>query len=72
MLHGITRFAIAGPRRILITALLLMIAAGVYGAPVMEKLSAGGFRNPASESWYASRMLADKFGVNWMVLVSQQ
>ena len=40
MLHGITRFAIVGPRRILITALLLMVAAGLFGAPVMQKLSA--------------------------------
>jgi RND superfamily putative drug exporter len=69
MLHGITRFAIVGPRRILITALLLMVAAGLYGAPVMEKLSAGGFRNPAAESWYASQMLAGKFGQGDMQLI---
>jgi RND superfamily putative drug exporter len=69
MLHGITRFAIVGPRRILITALLLMVAAGLYGAPVMEKLSAGGFRNPAAESWYASQMPAGKFGQGDMQLI---
>src|SRR5262245_61817314 len=69
MLHRITRFAIANPRRILIAAVLLMVSAGVYGAPVMEKLSAGGFRNPDSESWYASQMLAHKFDQGDMALV---
>ena len=69
MLQGITRFAIAGPRRILIVALLLMVGAGVYGAPVMDSLSAGGFRNPASESWHATEMLADKFEQGDMQLI---
>ena len=69
MLSHITRFAIAAPRRILILTLLLMAGAGVYGAPVMDSLSAGGFRNPASQSWDATKMLADKFDQGDMQLI---
>ena len=69
MLCHMTRFAIAAPRRILIVALLLMAGAGVYGAPVMDSLSAGGFRNPASESWDATQMLAHKFEQGDMNLI---
>ena len=46
MLQGITRSRSQAPRRILIVALLLMVGARVYGAPVMDSLSAGGFRKP--------------------------
>ena len=69
MLCKITCFAIAAPRRILILALLLMAGAGVYGAPVMDSLSAGGFRNPASESWDATQMLAHTFEQGDMNLI---
>ena len=69
MLCHMTRFAIAAPRRILILALLLMAGAGVYGAPVMDSLSAGGFRNPASESWDATQMLAHTFEQGDMNLI---
>src|SRR6478609_8931382 len=69
MLCHMTRFAIAAPRRILILALLLMAGAGVYGAAVMDSLSAGGFRNPASESWDATQMLAHTFEQGDMNLI---
>src|SRR3954468_14051656 len=69
MLCHITCFAISAPRRILILALLLMAGAGVYGAPVMDSLSAGGFRNPASESWDATQMLAHTFEQGDMNLI---
>src|SRR3954454_24521722 len=69
MLSRTTRYAIAVPRRILILALLLMAGAGVYGAPVMDSLSAGGFRNPASESWHATQMLADTVEQGDMTLI---
>ena len=44
MLQGITRFAIAGTGDILIVAVPLMVVRGSTSAPVMDSLSAGGFR----------------------------
>ncbi|AFM18708.1 putative RND superfamily drug exporter [Mycolicibacterium chubuense NBB4] len=61
MLHRIALLAIAAPRRILAGALLVMVACGVFGVPVAEHLSAGGFQDPTSESAQATRLLVDKF-----------
>ena len=62
MLQGIARFAIAAPRRIIGVALLVFIAAAVFGIPVAESLSPGGFQDPNSESAKAIKVLTDKFG----------
>jgi RND superfamily putative drug exporter len=61
VLHRIARLAIAAPRRILITAALIMVAAAVFGVPVAKSLSAGGFQDPGSESSQANRLLTEKF-----------
>ena len=61
MLQGIARLAIAAPRRIIGLALLVMVAAGIFGLPVTKTLSAGGFNDPSSQSAKASALLADKF-----------
>ena len=61
MLQRIARLAIAAPRRILVIAALVMVAAAVFGIPVARSLSAGGFQDPASESAHAIRLLTDKF-----------
>ena len=60
-LAWIARRAIAAPRRVIAAALLLMVAAGIFGAPVTQSLSAGGFQDPDSESWQAGRLLSEKF-----------
>jgi RND superfamily putative drug exporter len=62
MLHRIARLAIAGPRRIIAAAVLVLVAAAVFGLPVAKSLSAGGFQDPASESAQAIKLLTDKFG----------
>ena len=62
MLHRIALLAIAAPRRILAVAILVMMAAAVFGIPVAKSLSAGGFQDPNSESSQAGRVLTDKFG----------
>jgi uncharacterized membrane protein YdfJ with MMPL/SSD domain len=62
MLQRIARLAIAAPRRILAVAVLVMVAAAVFGIPVAKSLSAGGFQDPASESARAIALLGDKFG----------
>jgi len=69
MLQAIAKLAIAEPRRIITAALLIMVGAAIFGLPVVKSLPAGGFRDPTSESWHASRMLSDKFGHGDMQLV---
>ncbi|GBE66475.1 membrane protein [Mycobacterium sp. MFM001] len=61
MLHAITRLAIAAPRRIITVAILAVLAAAVFGVPVVNSLSAGGFQDPTAESSRATELLRDKF-----------
>jgi uncharacterized membrane protein YdfJ with MMPL/SSD domain len=61
MLKRIARLAIAAPKRVLAVAALLMVAAAIFGIPVIKSLSAGGFQDPTSESSQAARLLADRF-----------
>lgn len=53
--------ALRFPRRILVIAALLTVAAAVFGIPVANHLSAGGFQDPGSESAQAARLLGAKF-----------
>ncbi|MEZ0342330.1 MMPL family transporter [Mycobacterium sp. pV006] len=69
MLHRIALMAIAAPRRILIGAVLVMIACGVFGVPVAQHLSAGGFQDPSSQSARATEILVDKFDQGDMELI---
>lgn len=62
MLQGIARLALAAPRRIITIAGLVLIGAALFGIPVAQSLSAGGFQDPSSESAQAIQLLTDKFG----------
>ena len=62
MLQRIADLAISAPRRILAAAVLVAVAAGIFGIPVAQSLSASGFQDPNSESSRASQLLTDKFG----------
>ena len=62
MLHRIALMAIAAPRRIIAVAVLVLVAAAIFGIPVAKSLSAGGFQDPTSESAAGHQLLADKFG----------
>jgi putative drug exporter of the RND superfamily len=62
MLQRIARLAIAAPRRIVGAAVLVFIAAAIFGIPVANSLSPGGFQDPHSESARAIGVLSDKFG----------
>ena len=62
MLQRIARLAIAAPRRIIGVAVLVFIAAAVFGIPVADSLIPGGFQDPNSESAHAINVLTDKFG----------
>ncbi|ODQ94946.1 MMPL family transporter [Mycolicibacterium holsaticum] len=69
MLHRIARLALTAPRRIIAVAVLVMVACGIFGIPVVKHLSAGGFADPTSESAQANRLLVDKFGQGDMELL---
>ena len=69
MLQGIARLAIAAPKRIVVIALLVMVATGIFGIPVTKSLSAGGFQDPTSESAQATKLLVDKFDQGDMELL---
>ena len=62
LLQRIADLAISAPRRILAAAVLVAVAAGIFGIPVAQSLSASGFQDPNSESSRASQLLTDKFG----------
>lgn len=62
MLRGIARIAIAAPRRIIAAAVFVLVVCGIFGIPVVNRLSAGGFQDPTSESARATELLRDKFG----------
>lgn len=61
MLQEVGRIAVRSPRRILAIAALLTLLTAVFGIPVANHLSAGGFADPGSESARAARMLSEKF-----------
>lgn len=61
MLQVITRLAIAAPRRVIAVAVLVLVGAAIFGVPVVDRLSGGGFQDPTSESSRAADLLRDKF-----------
>lgn len=69
MLQGITRLAIGAPRRVIAVVLLVMVGTAIFGFPVTKNLSAGGFRDPTSESSHAAKLLSDKFGQGDMTMI---
>ena len=69
MLQQIARLALRAPKRIIAIALLVMVATAIFGIPVTKSLSAGGFKDPTSESAKATKVLVDKFGQGDMQLI---
>jgi RND superfamily putative drug exporter len=61
VLQRIAQRALRSPRWILAIAALLMVATAIFGIPVANHLSAGGFQDPTSESAHAGRILSEKF-----------
>jgi putative drug exporter of the RND superfamily len=68
-LHRIARLAIAAPRRIVVVAALVAVAAGIFGVPVAKSLCACGFEDPSSESAQATQLLMDKLGMGDVQMV---
>ncbi|MGI9125862.1 MAG: MMPL family transporter [Mycobacterium sp.] len=69
MLGRIARLGISAPRRVLMTAALLMLIIGAFGVTVADKLSPSGFADPNAESSHAARQLTEKFGQGDVPLV---
>jgi RND superfamily putative drug exporter len=61
VLQRIARLAIAAPQWVVAVAVLVMLAAGIFGVPVANSLSSSGFQDPTSESAKATQLLTDKF-----------
>ena len=61
MLENIAQLAIRAPRRIIAIALLAMAGAAVFGIPVANDLSPGGFDDPTADSAQAAHLIADRF-----------
>lgn len=64
MLRWCARFAARAPRSVLGAALLVAVAAGVFGIPVADHLSPGGQRDPSSESSQVADILAEDYGIS--------
>ncbi|UQE76029.1 MMPL family transporter [Gordonia sp. PP30] len=62
MLDSLTRRVIAAPRLVLSLAVVLLIAAGLYGAGAASKMLPGGYEDPGAESTHATSVLDDVFG----------
>lgn len=69
MLERLARSVIAAPRVVLGAALLIAIAAAIFGVPVTKHLAAGGQQDPNSESAHVTRVLAQKFDISDQSLV---
>jgi putative drug exporter of the RND superfamily len=70
LLQGITRLAIGAPRRVIAAVLLFMVGTAIVGIPVDKSLSAGGFRDPTSESSQATKLLSEKFDQGDMAMIA--
>lgn len=68
MFAFVARVVIAAPRRVLIGAVLVMIAAGIVAAPVTKSLTNGGLQDPDAQSTRATELLASEFGQGQMSL----
>jgi RND superfamily putative drug exporter len=63
MMRKLSELVVRGRIPILILALVGLVVAGAVGGGVADRLSSGGFEDPAAESVIASEFLVDNFGV---------
>src|ERR687892_1583934 len=62
-------------RSVLIATMVLVVAAGVFGGGVVDRLTSGGFEDENSESFEAAETLKEQFGVeapNLVLLVTAE
>ena len=61
MLDRLARLAVTRPTTVVVAALVLLIAAAVYGSHVADRLDGGGFLSSSSESTRAADLLSQRF-----------
>ncbi|MFT3715817.1 MAG: MMPL family transporter [Gordonia sp. (in: high G+C Gram-positive bacteria)] len=61
MLERLTRRVIAAPKIVLGLAVVLLVAAGLYGMGVGDRMLPGGFEDPNSESTHANTVIDQQF-----------
>ncbi|MFF8385970.1 MMPL family transporter [Streptomyces kanasensis] len=61
MLTRLARLAINRPKWVLVGALLVVVFCGVFGASVTDRLKAGGYTSPDSESARAAKLVNEHF-----------
>ncbi|SBS76103.1 MmpL domain-containing protein [uncultured Mycobacterium sp.] len=61
LLRTVAALTLAAPRRFLVTAVLVAVAAGIFAVPVAHSLCACGMEDPSSESARAIALLANDF-----------
>src|SRR3954471_22708927 len=61
MLSRIALFAVHAPKRILLVAGILLLAGGIFGAPVASHLLTGGFTDPGADSTKGTQVIDDRF-----------
>ncbi|WP_168991329.1 MMPL family transporter, partial [Mycobacterium attenuatum] len=61
MLSKMARISLAAPRRIIATAILVMVGTAIFGIPAATSLAPGGFVDPESESARSAAVLANTF-----------
>lgn len=62
-------------RLVLVATVALVVAAGILGGNVVERLTSGGFEDESSESFEAAEVLRERFGVeapNLLLLVTSE
>ncbi|MEU5097877.1 MMPL family transporter [Streptomyces sp. NPDC020996] len=62
MLHKLAALAVGRRKLVLVLTLLFVVLGGALGGGVADRLSAGGYEVPASESTRAADAVADQFG----------
>jgi RND superfamily putative drug exporter len=73
MLTRFAQLAVRAPKRILLVAGLVLVAGGVFGAPVASHLLTGGFTDPHADSTKATSVIDDRFHggqANFVLLVT--
>src|SRR3954452_13352098 len=61
MLTRLAHLAVRAPKRILLVAGLLLVAGGIFGAPVAGHLLTGGFTDPSADSTKATQLIDERF-----------
>jgi putative drug exporter of the RND superfamily len=61
MLERLGRFTVRRRKAVLVASALFLVASGVFGGGVVDRLTSGGFEDPDSESVEARELLEDRF-----------